>query len=96
MHSEIRSSQRAVYDKEKTKRFEVLETENLQRRALREAEEAKEITTYRKSLVHKAKPINQYAPIVIKPSTKPVTEPISPNFEVDKVLRKKYLGSESN
>ena len=85
-----------MYDKEKKKRFDILEAENLQRRALREAEEAKEITTYRKNLVHKAKPINQYAPIIIKPSTKPVTEPVSPNFEVDKVLRKRYLGSESN
>lgn len=57
LHSELRSSQRAKFDEEKLKRIHVIEEENLQRRALREAKEAKEIAALRKTLVHKAQPI---------------------------------------
>jgi targeting protein for Xklp2 len=68
----------------------ILETENLQRRALRNAEDVKEIATYRKGLVHKANPIHHYAPLVIKPSDRPITQPISPHFEIDRVLKNKF------
>ncbi len=80
LHSEVRSSQRAKYEAERKKRSQLLEVENLQRRALREAKDAKEMVKYRRSLVHKAQPIVHYAPITIKPSDKPVTQPISPQL----------------
>ena len=90
LHSEQRSNQRAKFEAEKQKRTHLLEMENLQRRTLREAKEAKEIAEYRRSLVHKAMPVGHYAPLLIKPSDKPVTEPISPHFETDRVLKNKY------
>lgn len=83
LHSSVRSSQRAEFEAIKKRKSHFVEVENLQRRALREAEEAKEIAQYRKSLVHKARPIQHYAPIVIKPSDRPVTNPISPHFKTD-------------
>lgn len=89
LHSELRSNRRAKYDTDKQERVQLIETENLQRRALREAGEAKEIAAYRRSLVHKANPVGNYAPLIIKPSTKPVTQPISPHFEIDRVLKNK-------
>lgn len=88
LRSELRSSQRAKYEADKQERTNFLEVENLQRRALREARETKEIAGYRKSLVHKAQPIGQYRRVVIKPSDRPVTQPISPHFEVDRALMK--------
>ena len=57
LHSDVRSSQRAKYEADKQVRTNILEVENMQRRALREAKDAKEIFEYRKSLVHKALPI---------------------------------------
>ena len=87
LHSELRSNQRLKYDAEKNKRSYLLEVDNLQRKALREATEAKEIAEYRKTLVHKAQPVAHYVPVVIKPSDRPCTQPISPHFESDRVLR---------
>ena len=57
LHSDVRSSRRAKFEREKQKRAHALETENLERRALREAEEAKQIAAFRKTLVHKPQPI---------------------------------------
>lgn len=93
LHSEARSNQRAKFELEKRKRANYLEVENLQRRALREAKEAKEIAHYRKNLVHKAQPIGHYAPIIIKPSDRAITQPISPHFETERVLKNKYSDS---
>lgn len=60
LHSEVRSHLRGQYDAEKEKRVKIVESENLQRRALRDADEAKELAEYRKTLVHKANPIHHY------------------------------------
>lgn len=94
LHSQLRSGLRAKYEAARQGRADLLLEENLQRRALREAEEAKEVAKYRKGLVHKAQPIGRYAPVVVKPSQKPVTQPISPHFEVDRVLSR-HLSSVS-
>ena len=80
LHSEVRSHQRDRYDAEKRGRADLLETEILQRKALRDAEEAKETAALRKTLVHKANPIHHYPPVMIKPSDRCVTQPISPPF----------------
>ena len=52
LHSELRSTKRMKYDSERRQR---LEEKNLQRRALKEISEAKEVVEFRKTLVHKAK-----------------------------------------
>lgn len=78
LHSKVRSVQRDQYEAEKQKRANILEAEILERKALRDAEEAKEIASLRKTLVHKANPIHHYTPVTIKPSDKPVTQPMSP------------------
>ena len=43
-------------------------------------EEAEEVRRLRHEAVHRAQPVKQYRPIVIKPSDKPITEPHSPKF----------------
>ena len=87
LHSEARSHQRDQYEAEREKRVKIVEAENLRRRALRDAGDAKELADYRKTLVHKANPVQHYAPLVIKPSDKTITEPRSPHFKIDQVLK---------
>ena len=91
LHSEVRSEQRAKYDAKRMREEYQRMTENLQRRALRAREESKELAEYRKQLVHKAQPIHQYAPIVIKHCERPFTQPISPHFHTDDRLRSKQV-----
>lgn len=57
LRTELRSQERSKYDSQRHHRVCLLEATNLQRRALREAEEAKETVEYRKTLVHKPQPI---------------------------------------
>ena len=89
LHSEVRSEQRAKFDAKRMREEYERMTENLQRRALRAKEESKELAEYRKQLVHKAKPVHHYAPVVIRPSERPFTQPISPHFHTDDRLRSK-------
>ena len=80
LHSEVRSEQRAKFDAEIQEKERQKELENQERRAMMEAQEAKELTLMRRNLVHKAQKIKQYAPINIKNSTQPLTMPASPKF----------------
>ena len=87
LHSEVRHEQRAMYEAEKQQREQMREQENTERQALQAAEEAKMMSGYRKTLVHKAQPVLQRAPINIKASNKPVTVPKAPVFHSDSRLR---------
>ena len=91
LHSEIRSEQRAKYDTKRMREDYERMTENLQRRALRAAEESKELTEYRKKLVHKAQPIHHYAPLVVKACDRPITLPKSPHFLTDDRIRARQV-----
>ena len=88
LHTDLRSQKRHKYDSQRRHRSYLLEMENLQRRALREAEDAKEIVEYRKTLVHKPLPIAPPAPVVIKSVAMP-TVPISPKFETDRLRNRR-------
>ncbi len=90
LRSKVRSEQRKTYDEKRAAEEHERMVENLQRRALRAAEESKELADYRKKLVHKAQPIHQYAPIIIKPGDRPITLPKSPHFHTDDRLRARH------
>ena len=87
LSTEVRSSQRAVFDERLQEEAQHREEENLRRKALREIQEANELTEYRKSLVHKAQPIKQYTGMNVVRGDKPVTQPISPHFHTDSRMR---------
>ena len=87
LSTEVRGRQRAVYDANLQLEALKKENDNLRRKALREIQEKREVTEYRKTLVHKAQPINEYAPVVIHPSDKLPTLPISPHFRTESRLR---------
>lgn len=87
LHTELRSEKRAKFDADRFRKEREIEVENLKRRALRDAEEAKEISKLRKTLVHKAQPIHHYEPVVVHTSDIPITVPVSPRFLTDERLR---------
>ncbi|GFU21440.1 targeting protein for Xklp2-A [Nephila pilipes] len=56
-------------------------------KALEEERERLELKKLRSDIVHKAKPIKHFKPVEIKPSSVPLTQPLSPEFKTDKRLR---------
>lgn len=87
LNTEVRSTQRAAFDENLQKETKRKEEDNLIRRALHEIQEKKELSDYRKSLVHKAQPIKQYSMVKVTHSDKLPTKPISPIFQLDKRVR---------
>ena len=73
LHSELRSQERSKYDAQKFHRNCLQEAANTERKALREAEEAREIAEYRKSLVHKPQPIG--SPVLLVQTNGAVNSP---------------------
>ena len=82
LHTELRSEQRAKFDTEREQREQQREQENREKEVLTEALMAKEVAKLRRDIVHKPLPIQQYAPTVIRPSSRPLTTPQSPNFSL--------------
>lgn len=82
LHTEVRSEQRAEFERECKSKEEEQQQENRERQAVAEAEEAKRVALLRQALVHKAQPIRRYARTVVQPSLKPLTAPQSPNFHL--------------
>ena len=90
LHSEVRSEQRAKFDAKRMREEYQRMTENLQRRALRAKEDSIELAKYRKQLVHKAQPVQHFAPVIIKHSERPLAKPLSPHFHTDDRLRARH------
>ena len=82
LHTEMRSKQRAKFDMELEQKELQREQENSERQAMAEAEEAKKVAAMRRSMVHKALPVRHYAPVMVKPSSRPLTAPHSPQFHI--------------
>ena len=82
LHTEVRSEQRAEFERECKNKEEERQQGNLERQKAVEAEETKRVALLRHSLVHKAQPIRHYARTVVKPSSKPLTAPQPPNFQL--------------
>lgn len=84
LNTEIRSEQRAQYDRDLKNREAEREQEEELRKRQREAEETERLKNLRRSLVHEAQPIKQYPPVTIKPSTRPSTVPLPPLFTISR------------
>lgn len=91
MHTELRLERRAMFDETMKKKEEERERNEAERRALQQAEEAKQIKELRRSLVHKPQPIQQHQPIFVHPSSKPLTIPIAPVLSLSTRLRSQGL-----
>ncbi|KAF4519078.1 hypothetical protein B566_EDAN001670 [Ephemera danica] len=80
LSTEIRAAERASFD-EKLRQKELEDAElNAQREALREAEAREEIAHLRREAEFKATALRMTSPMKVLPSTKPLTDPQSPNL----------------
>lgn len=87
LHTEIQSEQRKKFDEEQRQREMMMKQEEMEKKALKEAEDAIALKELRNSLVHKAQPIHHYAPVEIHSSDKPITMPIAPELHTATRLR---------
>nr|GBN01935.1 hypothetical protein AVEN_99837-1 [Araneus ventricosus] len=90
LYTEKRASERQHL--EELKKAEELEKQRVlqEQKRIQEEQERIEIIKLRQELVHKANPIPEYKPVEIKPSAKPLTVPLSPQFETEKRLKAKH------
>ena len=76
--ADIRVEKRREFDRHIKERGEAEMLQCIEQAELRSRSEKREIRALRKELVHKAQPIKRYAPLIIRPSERPLTTPISP------------------
>ena len=77
-HAEHRLEQRAKFDDHVKKLQEMKEQVEVQRQAVLESEDAKQIKKLRRTLVHRAQSVQNYASIKVQPSLKKPTAPLGP------------------
>lgn len=81
MHTELRALKRSEYDqqqKEKERHALMLRREHEEEKQRRQMEEIQKIRMQRHTF--RSQPIKHYAPVEVKPSEKPLTEPVSPRL----------------
>lgn len=78
--TEQRAKEREMYDLKMKEKEEIFENMRRQREEEEKRREEKEVLALRATLVHKAAPIKQYAPIAIHPSNVELTTAKSPKF----------------
>ncbi|KAJ2351591.1 hypothetical protein GGF43_003987 [Coemansia sp. RSA 2618] len=82
LRTELRSEERRAYDEDRTERERIREEVLARKRLEEERREEEEIKRLRKILVHKAQPVRQYKPLIIKPSDRALTVPKTPLWHV--------------
>ncbi|GBB83635.1 hypothetical protein RclHR1_10330005 [Rhizophagus clarus] len=87
-HTDTRMEERHTYDEHRRLRDKEAEEQREQRDREEETRNAEEIRRLRADLVHHAQPIRHYPPIIIQPSNKKPTRPVSPMIGEK---RRKYM-----
>ncbi|KAK7483069.1 hypothetical protein BaRGS_00025732 [Batillaria attramentaria] len=80
LNSDRRAVQREEFELRKKEREVELEGQRRQREQRQKEEEEAAIAKLRAEMVHRPNPIRRYAPVVVKPSDKPLTDAESPRF----------------
>ncbi|XP_052225365.1 targeting protein for Xklp2 homolog [Dreissena polymorpha] len=91
-----RHLKREAYETSKKQRQDELDNIRHQEQLIREAEERAELERLRREAVHKAEPVKHYKSLPIRPSSKPLTEAMSPHFHTDERLRTRSKHSDSS
>lgn len=86
---------REAYEVNKKAKQEEEDSVRHQLELMKEAEEKAEVERLRREAVHKANPVKHYKCPVIKPSDKPLTRAMSPQFKTDTRLRSRSQQSDS-
>lgn len=80
LNSDRRAVQREEFELRKKVREVELEGQRRQREQRQKEEEEAAIAKLRAEMVHRPNPVRRYAPVVVKPSDKPLTDAESPRF----------------
>ncbi|XP_076321376.1 targeting protein for Xklp2-like [Tachypleus tridentatus] len=80
LHTEQRAEEREKFEVQKHQRETELVVKLQEKREQEEKEEKKAVARIRAEAVHKARPVRQFNPIIIRPSEKSLTTPKSPAF----------------
>jgi len=86
--TDTRMKERHLYDEQRRLRDKEAEEQKEQKLREEEARQTEEIRRLRVELIHHAQPIRHYSPIVIQPSNKRPTRPVSPMIGEK---RRKYI-----
>lgn len=73
-----RMMQRKVFDKQSAAKQLQLAREEAEQQVQREAVEKRELSQFRRMIVHKAQPVRHYSDVQVQPSAKPMTQPMTP------------------
>lgn len=82
---------------EMSKKAKQDEQDNIRRQIelMKQTDEKAELDRLRREAVHKANPVKHYKSVAIKPSGKPLTAPMSPQFKTDTRLRTRAQHTDS-
>lgn len=80
LNSERRAIQREDFELRKKEKEAELEGHRRQREQRQKEEEEAAVAKLRAEMVHRSNPVRHYAPVILKPSDKPLTKAESPNF----------------
>ena len=80
LNTERRAEKRAEYEAMKHEHEQEMLMMKKAQEKMREQEEQKEYERQRAAAVHKAKPIQKFKKITVKPSDRPLTQPVTPRF----------------
>ncbi|KAI9030395.1 hypothetical protein DFJ74DRAFT_748377 [Hyaloraphidium curvatum] len=78
LHSDLRAEERRAFEEAQKERERMAEELRKRQEMEMEEREKAEIRELRRRAVHRAEPIRSYAPVVVKPSNKPLTDAESP------------------
>lgn len=87
LSTEIRAEERKVLEEKKKKEIILHEELKKREKEREEMEEAAQISTFRKTLIHKPQPIKTFKRLEIKRSVKELTLPESPKFAPKRVRK---------
>ncbi|KAG8185563.1 hypothetical protein JTE90_017567 [Oedothorax gibbosus] len=95
LYTDKRASDRQHLKEIQEQEEQAMQQALMEQKARDEERERQELIQLRREIVHKANPIRHYKPVELQPSSIPLTQPESPNFETDKRIQKRHDQSSS-
>ncbi|KAK4321593.1 hypothetical protein Pmani_007618 [Petrolisthes manimaculis] len=83
LNTETRAEERNEYEMHRKMKEDEIQAAKREQEERQKVEEEEEVTRLRREAVHKAKPVPKYKAMVLEPTTKPLTDPKSPQFATD-------------
>ncbi|KAK3860635.1 hypothetical protein Pcinc_033330 [Petrolisthes cinctipes] len=83
LNTEMRAEERNDYNLHLKMKEDEIQAAKREQEERKKAEELEEVARMRREAVHKAKPVPKYKPMVLEPTTQPLTDPKSPQLATE-------------